>query len=123
MKTGSIIAVGPDLVMPALTVPAVGAAGSSITVADTTKNQGGGSASASMTTFYLSTNVLWDGNDVLLGSRPAGPLAAGVSEPASTTLSIPAGTLAGTYYVIAKADGTGVVPETQELNNQKFSPR
>ena len=121
VKTGSIIAVGPDLVIAALTVPTVGAAGSSITVADTTKNQGGGSASASMTTFYLSANVLLDGNDVLLGSRPAGPLAAGVSEPASTTLSIPAGTLAGTYYVIAKADGTGVVPETQELNNQKFS--
>ena len=121
VKTGSIIAVGPDLVISAITVPSAGAAGSSITVADTTKNQGGGSASASVTTFYLSANVLLDPNDVLLGSRPAGPLAPGVSEPASTTLSIPAGTLAGTYYVVAKADGTGVVPETQELNNQKFS--
>jgi subtilase family serine protease len=114
------VAVGPDLVVAALTLPASAAAGSSITVADTTKNQGGGSASASVTSFYLSANVLLDGTDVLLGSRPAGPLAAGVSEAASTTLSIPPSTAAGLYYIIAKADGTGVVPETQELNNTKF---
>jgi subtilase family serine protease len=114
------VAVGPDLVVAALTVPASGAAGGSITVADTTKNQGGGSSAVSVTSFYLSANVLLDGTDVLLGSRPTGPLAPGVSETASTTLSIPAGTATGTYYIIAKADGTGVVPETQELNNTKF---
>jgi len=115
----SSVAVGPDLVVAALTVPTSGAAGSSITVADTTKNQGGGSASASVTSFYLSANVLLDATDVLLGSRPTGPLAAGASEPASTTLSIPAGTATGVYFIIAKADGTGLVAETQELNNMK----
>jgi subtilase family serine protease len=114
------VAVGPDLVVATLTVPATGAAGAPITVADTTKNQGGGSAAASVTSFYLSANVLLDAADVLLGSRPTGPLAAGVSEAASTTLSIPAGTATGLYYIIAKADGTGLVTETQELNNTKY---
>ena len=64
VKTGSIVAVGPDLVVAAITVPTAAAAGSSITVADTTKNQGGGSASAAATNFYLSANVLLDGTDV-----------------------------------------------------------
>jgi subtilase family serine protease len=115
------VAVGPDLVVAALTVPASGAAGGLVTVTDATKNQGGGSASASVTSFYLSVNVLLDVADVLLGSRPTGPLAAGVSETASTTLSIPADTATGLYYIIAKADGTGLVAETQELNNTKYS--
>jgi subtilase family serine protease len=121
LKTGSIVAVGPDLVLTALTVPASGSAGGSITVADTTKNQGGGGASGSVTSFYLSTNVLLDTSDLLLGSRSVGALGAGISEAASTPLSIPAETVAGTYYIVAKADGTGLVPETQELNNVKFS--
>ena len=121
LKTGSIVAVGPDLVIAALTAPSSGAAGGSITVADTTKNQGGGGASGSVTSFYLSANVLLDTADVLLGTRPTGALAAGISEAASTPLSIPPDTPAGVYYIVAKADGTGLVPETQELNNVKFS--
>jgi subtilase family serine protease len=120
VKAGSV-AVGPDLLVAALTVPASGGAGGLVTVTDTTKNQGGGGASASVTTFYLSANVLLDSADVLLGSRPIGPLAAGASDTATMTLPIPAGTATGTYYILAKADGTGVVTETQELNNTRFS--
>ena len=118
VKAGSV-AVGPDLVIAVLTVPVSGAAGGSVTVTDTTKNQGGGNAAASVTSFYLSANVLLDSTDVFLGSRTTGALAPGDSDAASTTLSIPAGTSAGGYYIIAKADGTGVVLETQELNNTK----
>ncbi len=50
VKMGSIIAVGPDLVVPTLTTPSTAAAGSTISVSDTTKNQGAGSAPASTTT-------------------------------------------------------------------------
>jgi hypothetical protein len=32
---------------------------------------------------------------------------------------MPAGTLAGTYYIIAVADGDGGVAETYETNNTK----
>ena len=121
LKIGSIVAVGPDLVVAALTAPTTGFAGASIAVADTTKNQGGGGASGSVTSFYLSANTLLDTADVLLGTRPASALLAGISEAASTTLSIPADTPAGLYYIVAKADGTSLVAETQEPNNVKFS--
>ncbi|MBI4462341.1 MAG: hypothetical protein HY653_05495, partial [Acidobacteria bacterium] len=92
-------------------------AGMSITVTDTTRNQGGGTADASTTRIYLSINTLLDANDVPLGGRAVPALAPGVSSSASTTLTIPAGTAAGTYYLIAKADGDNVVAETQETNN------
>jgi len=121
VKMGSIIAVGPDLVIPTLTTPSIAAAGSTISVTDATKNQGAGGAQASTTTFYLSANVLLEGTDTQLGTRDIGPLAPNTSSTGTTVLTIPATTAAGTYYVIAKADGSAAVPETQELNNQKFS--
>jgi len=121
VKVGSIIPIGPDLVVSVLTVPSAAAAGSSIVVSDTTKNQGGGNADASSTSFYLSPNVLLDAGDKLLGSRSVSALGAGSSEPGTTSLVVPADTVAGTYYIIAKADGPGVVTETQEANNVKFS--
>jgi subtilase family serine protease len=121
VKVGSIVAIGPDLVVSAITAPAAAAAGSSLAVADTTKNQGGGNAAASMTSFYLSANLLLDGADVLLGTRSVGALATGASEAGTTTVTIPADTPAGLYYVFAKADAAAVVPETQESNNTRFS--
>ena len=120
VKMGSSIGIGPDLVVSALTNPAAAAAGSTISVSDTTKNQGGGAAGSSVTYFYLSANVLFDAPDVFIGNRAVGPLAVGASDTTTTALTIPADTPAGVYYVIAKADATGFVPETQESNNTKF---
>jgi subtilase family serine protease len=122
VRASSIMSVGPDLVVAALTAPAVATAGGAIAVAETTKNQGGGNAAASVTSFYLSSNVLLDAADLLLGSRSLGLLTAGGSDAGSTTVTIPANTPAGLYYVLAKADAAGIVPETQETNNTKFSP-
>jgi subtilase family serine protease len=121
LKSGSLIPVGPDLVVSALTVPSTAAAGASMSVTDTTKNQGGGSAAASATSFYLSANVLLDAGDTPLGNRSVGALGSGLSETVSTPLAIPSNTAAGTYYIVAKADGPGAVTETQEANNVKFS--
>jgi subtilase family serine protease len=114
------VRVGPDLMMSALTAPASAAAGGSILVTDTTKNQGAGDASESTTTFHLSTNALLDAADVSLGGRPAPALAAGATHTASTLLSIPAGTTSGTYYLLAKADGNSAVAESIETNNVSF---
>src|SRR5204862_6474348 len=69
VKMGSSIGIGPDLVVSALTNPETAAAGSTITVSDTTKNQGGGAAGSSVTYFYLSANVLLDAPDVFIGNR------------------------------------------------------
>jgi len=111
------IQIGPDLVVSALSVSGTPMAGGAVTVSDTTKNQGGGTAGASTTRFYFSTNTIWDAADTFLGSRAAPALGPGASSSGSTSVTIPAGTAPGTYYLIAKADADLVVAETQETNN------
>ena len=100
----------------ALTVPAQG--GGTITVTDTTANQGSSDAAPTVTRFYLSTNTLWDAGDTLLqGSRAVPALGPGASDTGSTTVTIPSNIGSGTYYIIAKADADNAVVETQEGNN------
>jgi subtilase family serine protease len=112
----------PDLVIATLSVPPVGGAGATITVADTTKNQGGGAAPASTTRFYLSTDATFDAGDVLLGGRDVPALPPGATSASSTAVTIPATTAGGTYWVIARADATGAVTEGDETNNTTSSP-
>ena len=111
------ILIGSDLIVAALSAPTTAAAGATITVTDTTKNQGAGTAEASTTAFYLSTNSTFDAGDVPLGGRAVPALAAGATSAASTPLALPAATAPGTYYVIARADADGIVGETKENNN------
>jgi subtilase family serine protease len=121
VKASGAIKFGPDVIISALTVPASAAAGSTIGVSETTKNLGGGGADASTTRFHLSANSLLDASDVLIGSRSVPPLTAGAFDAVSTALTLPAGTAAGTYYVIARADDANVILETMETNNNKSS--
>jgi len=109
--------VGVDLIVSALSAPAAASAGQSISVSDTTRNQGGGVAPASLTQFFLSSNNTLDAADIALGSRPVPVLTSGASNSTSTALVIPAGTAAGSWYVIANADGSGEVSEISESNN------
>ena len=111
----------PDLIVTAVSAPTAAAAGSLVNVTDTTKNQGSAGSSASETGFYLSTDTVWSATDVFIGGRPVAALAAGVSNLATTTLEIPAATVAGRYYVLAKADWSGAVTETSETNNVRAS--
>jgi subtilase family serine protease len=112
------IRIGPDLTMAAMTVPATAAPGGSLVVSDTVRNQGGGEAGATVTRFYLSTNSTFDASDVLLtGSRTVPALAADQTSSGSTTLQVPASTTTGSYYVIARIDADGSLPETSETNN------
>ncbi|MFL5581313.1 MAG: CARDB domain-containing protein, partial [Gemmatimonadaceae bacterium] len=107
----------PDLIVTALTGPATGGAGASITLTDTTRNQGAAGAGSSTTTFYLSSNATLDAGDLLLASRAVPPLAPGASNSGSVTVTLPASLTAGTYYLLAKADGDDALVETQEANN------
>lgn len=109
---------GPDLIVSSLTGPAAAAAGATIPVIDTVKNQGGAGAPGSITRFYLSTNGVIEPSDTLLGStRTVSALAADASSAGQTVLTIPSTTPPGWYYIIAKADADEVVLETQEANN------
>jgi subtilase family serine protease len=115
------IRIGPDLDITALSAPSAAGAGQSIVIADTVTNQGGGSAEPSLTQFYLSTNTVLDAADTLIGSRNVPALAGGAASSASTTVTIPQDTATGSWYIIAKADGDDVVPETSETNNTSAS--
>ena len=107
----------PDLVILSTAAPATGGADANIVVTDTTKNQGTGSAAASATGFYLSVNSSLEASDVFLGSRPVAQLDPSATHAASTSLRIPAATVPGSYYVIAKSDWDAQVPEGMETNN------
>jgi subtilase family serine protease len=120
--TGTVV-VGPptaDLVVSAVSDPPVtAAASSSFAVTDTTLNAGvSGSASGSSTRYYLSLNTVRDAGDVLLaGARAVPSLVAGAASSGTVTVTIPTSTAVGTYFVLACADDTAQVPETNEANN------
>jgi subtilase family serine protease len=116
-KSSRTIKIGPDLDITAFTAPALAAAGQAISVTDTTKNVGAGAAGPSQTRFYLSANGALEPADVLIGSRSVPELAGGAASSGSTTVTIPQGTATGTWYLIAAADGAGVVGEASETNN------
>ena len=86
-------------------------------MSDTTTNQGSAPVPASLTSFYLSTNVAYDAADILLRSRTwrAAPCRRRVD--GSATLTLPATLATGTYYLIAQADGDGAIAELNEMNN------
>jgi subtilase family serine protease len=110
----------PDFSIPAFTVPDTAAAGQSIGVNDTTRNQGAGAGGATTTSFYLSANAALDPTDTFLGTREVPALAAGASSSAVTTVTIPDSAPAGLYYVYAKADAAGAHLESAEYNNTRF---
>jgi subtilisin family serine protease len=113
-----LVWIGPDLVTTSLTGPSNAAAGGTIVVTDTVKNQGGGTAVASTTRFFLSADASFDASDVpFAGTRTVPALAPGATSTGSTSLLIPSTAPTGSYYLIAKADGDNTAPETQESNN------
>ena len=115
------IAVGPDLTVSALAAPLQAGAGTTVLVSDTTTNQGGGTAPASATRFFLSVNLLLDASDTPLDARSVGMLAQGQSSTGSTAVAIPPGTASGSYFLIAQADASGAVNEPNEANNTRVT--
>jgi subtilase family serine protease len=103
-----------------MTAPSTAGPGSTISVNETTKNQGGSSAAASTTRYYLSANYMLDAGDEPLQSRPVGPLAANATHFGVTNVTIPLDTGTGTFYLIAKADDVDVVDESSDTNNTKW---
>ena len=108
---GQVQVKAPDLIVTALSEPpASGTEGSSITVSDTTKNNGDLAAGNSTTSYYLSLDQKKSNNDVLVANRVVGTLAPGASSSGSVsaTLSAPP----NAYYLIACADALKKVPES-----------
>jgi len=118
--TARQLTIGSDLLVAGLSVPSVIASGGTVTAIDIAQNAGGNTSAPSTTRFYLSVNPFFDAGDVqLAGSRAVPSLAPGGLNLGTTAITIPAGTAAGFYYVIAVADADGVVIEIQENNNAR----
>lgn len=116
------LAVGPDLVVTALSGPIMASPGGTILVSDTTANQGGGSAGASATRFFLSSSIIFDaGSARPLQSRNVPALAVGGASAGTTSVTIPPDVTAGAYYLFAQADSNGAVGEPNESNNTRMT--
>jgi uncharacterized repeat protein (TIGR01451 family) len=107
----------PDLLVQTLRGPATAAAGANVVIDETTSNKTAVPAGGSTTRYYLSTDAIFDGADVLLGSRSVPALAAKGHSAASTTVTIPLATTAGKYFLLAVSDAASAVTEVDESNN------
>ena len=109
----------PDLAVTYIgNLPASKKRGSSFIVKDTVKNTGGARAGRFVMRYYLSLDTIKDGNDILLkGNRIALKLKAGKNSIGKTTLTIPKKTPPDNYYLIACADDTNKVSESNETDN------
>ena len=110
-----------DLIVSSVTSPATAAAGSAIEINCTVSNRGNASAASAYAYFYLSADTGITTADTYLGNWSFSALAPGASANGKTTVTVPAGSPAGTYYVGAIADGTNKVSESNESNNARAS--
>src|SRR5207253_4218486 len=92
---------------------------SSFSVQDTVKNQGTAAAGSSTTRYYLSLNTSKGSDDILLvGTSSVGKLAPGASAPSGpVAVTIPSTTPRATFYLLACANDTTKVKESNETNN------
>ncbi|HKY09003.1 MAG TPA: SBBP repeat-containing protein [Candidatus Binatia bacterium] len=116
-KARSFTVALPDLIVAALNAPRSVAAGASIAIKDQVRNDAPVSAAASTIQYLLSSDALLDGGDAPIGSRSVPGLGAKGRNSGAATISIPAGTAPGPYFILAVSDSAGVVDEANEGNN------
>lgn len=106
LSENSVSALGPLIV------------GKSTQVRDTAVNQGAGNAGSSTTRYYLSvTPGAAPAGTLLSGTRAVPALVAGASSAGTATVTISPYLPPGNYYLLACADDTRYVIESNENNN------
>ncbi len=110
----------------AITSPAVlpgsAVAGSTVSVNATIANSGDTAAASSNVGYYLSADSNLDASDTYLSSSTGATLNAGGNAQKSKTLTVPANTVPGTYYILYVADYSHLVAESDENNNVNNRP-
>jgi hypothetical protein len=111
----------PDLIMLNADIPSPEITDINSAIATTfyVKNQGTVDAAASHVKIWLSTDALYDANDIDLGNDISVPaLSAGqTSDIISTDITLPTDTKSGTWYIIFGADGLDEIAEGNNENN------
>ncbi len=113
-NSSSTMAIGPDLIVTALTATI---SGTDLVINDTVRNQGNLDAGTFTISYYLSTDTGYNPGDILICSRVLPSLAAGSSSPGGPSPCSFAAAPAAFYYVVAVADSGGAVTESNEGNN------
>ena len=109
--------------MTALKAPARAMTGTKISVTANVRNSGKAKAVRSTTAWLLSRDQKLGRDTVLKPTRATPALKPRKTWKGSATLTVPAATAAGSYYVLACADHGRKVKETQEGNNCRASGR
>jgi len=109
-----------NLTVTSLTAPASATKGQIINVSDTTGNIGASASEPSITRYYLSTDSVYDRNDVFIGKRTVPSLAGGASNSGSASATIPTGTASGAYYIIVKANADNIIKETDSILDEEY---
>ena len=119
--TAALQVVRPDLTVVSVTSPARGAPGMNVSVSHAVKNlaAAAGKAGATVSRLYLSADTTLDSGDTALLDVPVGALAGGATATVTRSAQIPSGTPVGVYWIIAEANATGTVVETNAGNNAK----
>ncbi len=92
-------------------------AGGLLTVDLTTSNIGNLVCGATLTRLYLSQDASFSGSDVFLGELAVPALCAGCASSGSLAVTVPSGTPAGSYTILACANGSSSVEESGSSNN------
>jgi subtilase family serine protease len=107
----------PDLVVENALAPVSAIIGSSIQLDYQINNSGNATAGSSNTNFYLSNDSIFSSDDLLLGSDTVISLGIGGSSSQSSFVNIDSSISAGDYYLLYQADASGLVVESNEINN------
>jgi subtilase family serine protease len=117
---GTVVVPPPDLVMTAAsTTTTVVAPGKALSLSNTVQNQGLFPAGAFAVAFHLSTDTTYgNGDDIAFTTtRSVTSLNSGATSTGSTSLTVPAGTAFGAYYICAMADSNDTVNEGPNEGN------
>lgn len=107
----------PDLDFASLSVPQIGYSGVSLPVTASVRNRGGRDATSVDVRFYLSTDPAYDAGDAVIGTQTVTSIPAGATVQVTSTAPLPSSATSGAYYVIARVDPDGLLPEQNEMNN------
>ncbi len=92
-------------------------AGNTVSLSCSIYNIGAGVATSSNVGYYFSTDAILDASDVLLGNSTGYALNPGLSSSRYASVTIPATTAPGSYYILFAGDYLNQVSESNENNN------
>ena len=107
----------PDLFLTSVSVPSTVSRTTGFPVAFTVVNQANVSASTVKSRIYLSRDTKVSADDVIIHRGYWNCIAPKITIPIGITQTLPAGTSAGSYYLLLVVDAASTIAESNEGNN------